>query len=49
MKPKIKSKTKFQIEREVAALELQTKRYHVKVKDNQKYDRRKAKKVIEEE
>lgn len=43
MKNKKKLKTPFEIAREVATQELQTKRYHVKVKDKPKYDRNKEK------
>lgn len=45
MKDKKKLKTPFELAKEVAAQELNTKRFHVKVKDNQKYDRRKEKEI----
>lgn len=45
MKRKKKLKTPFEIAKEVANQELNTKRYHVKVKDNLKYNRTKSKEI----
>lgn len=45
MKRKKKLKTPFELAREVAIQELNSKRYHLKVKGNKKYNRREAKGV----